>query len=482
MTGWESGGPVSYSPWIQSGTHVSYDGAVLVPNAVAGGDKGPGTLNVGALYIQGQAVLPNAYLPLTGGTLSGNLFISRSPFASITLNNISPSQYSSLIGDHDNVHRWFLNIGNSEPEAGSNTGSNFDLTRYADDGTLIDTPLLIHRNTGNVEFSGDVTIGGNINLDSLALADVSDFTLGGGLPGDVLSTDGAGTLSWITNTGGGGGGGGAGYLPLTGGTLTGSLAIATTGAADFILDKGISGTVNGIFGKTDEINRWCIELGGAETETGTGNAGSNFNIKNYQDGGANIGTPFTINRSTGLTTITSLAIPNIANLNIPGGTSGAIIQTNGSGVLSFVSAGSVGIPEAPVDGKTYGRQTSNWQPVLPLTGGTVVQLTTAGDITVGGNVNTSSVIVSNNGAITFLDGSAGNASKFNLSASNIFSFFLSDNTGAAALIYSLAARAASRIFTFAVPVQLSADPATNLQAATKQYVDNSVAIINAGTY
>src|ERR1700752_2096586 len=71
-----SGGPgAPPSPWVVQGATVRYDGAVLVPSNVPGGDTGAGTINANALYIKGiQFVNPvGLYLPLTGGTLTGTL-------------------------------------------------------------------------------------------------------------------------------------------------------------------------------------------------------------------------------------------------------------------------------------------------------------------------------------------------------------------------------------------------------------------------
>jgi hypothetical protein len=63
-------------PWnlVSAGT-IAYDGAVLIPSGTIGGSKGAGTLNVGALFIQGINFLTtiSGYLPLSGGTLTGPL-------------------------------------------------------------------------------------------------------------------------------------------------------------------------------------------------------------------------------------------------------------------------------------------------------------------------------------------------------------------------------------------------------------------------
>jgi hypothetical protein len=45
-------------------------------------------------------------------------------------------------------------LGDRTAEGGSNTGSNFTLSRYDDTGNIIDTPLAIQRNTGKVQVNG----------------------------------------------------------------------------------------------------------------------------------------------------------------------------------------------------------------------------------------------------------------------------------------------------------------------------------------
>ena len=56
--------------------------------------------------------------------------------------------------------------------------------------------------TGNINIQGNLTIGNNglVNLGS-----VNNVKINGGANGQVLSTDGAGNLSWVFQSGGGGG-------------------------------------------------------------------------------------------------------------------------------------------------------------------------------------------------------------------------------------------------------------------------------------
>jgi hypothetical protein len=53
------------------------------------------------------------------------------------------------------TQRWQLEIGNTTAEGGANSGSDFSIHRYADNGAYIDSPLLIRRSTGLITGPGD---------------------------------------------------------------------------------------------------------------------------------------------------------------------------------------------------------------------------------------------------------------------------------------------------------------------------------------
>jgi hypothetical protein len=79
------------------------------------------------------------------------------------------------------------------------------------------------------------------------------------------------------------------YLPITGGTLTGPLAI--------------SGPVGSgsryIIGQTSGIARWVIILGTGTAESGT-NHGSDFELHRHDDAGNYLSNPITISRNDGI--------------------------------------------------------------------------------------------------------------------------------------------------------------------------------------
>lgn len=105
------------------------------------------------------------YLPLTGGTLSGDMGISKA-----SANNRLFHIYTS------NVDRWRWG-GNNTTESGANAGTNFVIDRHADDGSLIAHSLTIDRPTGawHIELPGLRQIAQDIGNDATAMG----YLLGG---------------------------------------------------------------------------------------------------------------------------------------------------------------------------------------------------------------------------------------------------------------------------------------------------------------
>jgi hypothetical protein len=91
--------------------------------------------------------------------------------------------------------------------AGSNTTISYDantITINTGGGFLFED-LNLNNNSiignGNINFNGNLTVGNN---GLVTLGSVNNVKISGGANGQVLSTDGLGNLSWISQTGGGG--------------------------------------------------------------------------------------------------------------------------------------------------------------------------------------------------------------------------------------------------------------------------------------
>lgn len=202
---------------------------------------------------------------------------------------------------------------------------------------------------------------------------------------------------------------GTGYLPLTGGTLTGPLTVAaptlslTAGAgadASFIMGSP-AGRFRGIFGRTGALSRWVTYQGDNIPETGS-NAGSNYSIGRYNDAGTFVDLPLAISRATGIVNFTQTPTINglpMAFLPLTGGTLTGPLGVSGNGITYTVAAANahaIGFGwtgthiRAWVDGTNIGDFLNQADintllgAYLPLAGGTVTgNLVVNGTLTAG---------------------------------------------------------------------------------------------------
>jgi len=91
------------------------------------------------------------------------------------------------------------------------------------------------------------------------------------------------------------------FVQKAGDTMTGNLTISKP-TPSIVLQKAASGEEAAIYGRLADLSRWKVIFGTTAAESGS-NAGSNFQIVRYNDAGAIIATPFSIDRATGLITI-----------------------------------------------------------------------------------------------------------------------------------------------------------------------------------
>ena len=152
------------------------------------------------------AVVGGPYLPLTGGTMTGPLYMQGSNM--IALNSPLSGGQSAILGQKAGLNRWQLMLGDYTTEGLNNVGSNFSLVAFSTTGPALGTWLSIARADGATTFNGSgVTIQGSLAVNGLLiLASPNNLAIYGGAAGDVLSTNGSGVLSWVAPSGGGGGG------------------------------------------------------------------------------------------------------------------------------------------------------------------------------------------------------------------------------------------------------------------------------------
>jgi hypothetical protein len=129
--------------------------------------EAPNDSNTYGRHALGWTNISATWLPLTGGTLSGNLNISTST-PGLTLTKTSGNS-ALLYGTLAGTNRWAVSLADSTPESGSNFGSNFTITRFNDAGSLIDQPLAISRSSGFV-MANNLQVGGGTTIYPDAVA------------------------------------------------------------------------------------------------------------------------------------------------------------------------------------------------------------------------------------------------------------------------------------------------------------------------
>lgn len=145
-------GPVSAQP---AATVMTMLGAAPLVSPTFTGVPAAPTAAVGTSTTQlaTTGFVAAGFLPLAGGTLTGNMQVSGSSFPTFTVNKTVAGTSALFTGTFNGLQRWSLSVGDSTAESGSNVGSDFDVNSYSDAGAYLSTPLNIKRSTGVATFS-----------------------------------------------------------------------------------------------------------------------------------------------------------------------------------------------------------------------------------------------------------------------------------------------------------------------------------------
>jgi hypothetical protein len=255
------------------------------------------------------------------------------------------------------------------------------------------------------------------------------------------------------------------WLPLRGGNLTGAVNTTIAGGTLFTYTSGAAPTNDynttsatagtGIIrGRRNSITRWGINLGNSG-----GDATNHFSIENFNDAGVSQGTPFVINRASGLATLNSglslgsVLAPTVPDLskhislypgfgfNVTSGRLNYIAPTGSTHVFTTNGVTRFFVSDTQIY-STLGLVFSPVVAASPTDNSKHIELYTGYGLNITGNrlnINVGSTA----GIIDVIGG----VDKLVVS-----------NTAV----------------TATVPVVLPADPGSNLHASTKQYVDNLV--------
>lgn len=150
------------------------------------------------------------------------------------------------------------------------------------------------------------------------------------------------------------------YLPTTGGNVTGNITLVSTSPwLNFYSD--ITGSARLVSGTAAGIARWSVVLDDGTAETGS-NAGSNFNISRYTDGGVLIDTPIAIDRGTGVVALMAATVPTAAagdagaKVASTGYVDNAITVLKGGASAAYDTLGEIQtaiVAKAPLDTPTF---------------------------------------------------------------------------------------------------------------------------------
>ena len=337
-------------------------GQILAPNAAqasAGTGSGVGEAPLTGLgYARRNATwIESPYYSATDGTVM--VGHNTDAFGQAVHVNAAPGQTKTLDFQSSGLARWAWTSGNGA-ESGANAGSDFTLNAYADNGGLLNAPLRFTRSTGFAYFDpGAVTIGHeNLAGVSRLFVDAAagqqkkiQFQTAGkarweiGSNSDVEAGAGVGSSFFIArfdDTG-------ANIdVPFTMDRKTAKITYAPASGvqANFYLSGNNSapqlalntvqaGLNRYIAGRTNDLNRWSIQLGDNVAESG-GNAGSNFSITRYSDAGAAIDSAMVINRSNGAVTFSQPVTTGayfVANQNFVSSTNAVSLTTTGAGTI-----------------------------------------------------------------------------------------------------------------------------------------------------
>lgn len=302
----------------------------------------------------------------TGNITAGNLITSGASGNISGANVISATTLSA--SGNVNIGSYIVLNGSTSNISGIGSIDAFYLTTSSGVYTSFVTA------TNGISVSGTVTLGS-----------VSNVVITGGSSGQVLSTDGAGNLSWATQSGGS-----ANLESVSTDVLPSFDSVFDLGSTTKRWDNlnlATSANINGsvltgtTVGNSATLTTNAVLVADSVVATSAllGDVSIISNTISALDYYGNVST---------LSVIGNIAVGNVANVIIPGGTSGQVLSTDGAGNLSWTTSGgtatavNASVSNVVISGgssgqvlSTDGSGTLSWVPRNALTLGTVSGLT-----------------------------------------------------------------------------------------------------------
>lgn len=203
------------------------------------------TKDVGAAA--GQVPDAATVLPLTGGTLTGDLTITKTQ-PGLVLNKTSVNNHPIIHGALNGVDRWMMSLGDNNPESGGDTGAYFTLFSMTDAGAVKDICLSGRRDTGLFSVKGVPTaplgIATKGYVDGMVpIASYAEYVANTGAGASKLLTPTQ--VWWALN-----------QITLSGANVTPDFAVGI----DFAWDLTANSTINSPLNATKPGQKGCISL------------------------------------------------------------------------------------------------------------------------------------------------------------------------------------------------------------------------------
>lgn len=383
----------SYAIWVQSGS-TRLDGMILV------GDTTP-TISptTGAIKLEGGVGINNdtdAINEDNGGsvTTSGGIAIKKKLFVG--------TQITSNAGTGNNYFRLFntglnrFSIDLTGTETGSNSGSDFIISRYDDSGVFLSNDLIINRSTGQVSIlattnstssgTGSFILPGSIGITNTTNATSSSsggtFTTAGGV--GIAKDLYVGSNSFVTGT-----------FDVDGLCTLDQTTIDTT---DGIFNVSGTNGINIIVDNTSTIRTTTGSLildADVASVTIDGNAGVTID--------ANSGISIDANAASNFSTTTGAITISAIGLNLQGNSGEIDLTTTG---IIDINSGNGGITLDTTD-TTQGIKIGTATGFVPITiGHTSSEVIVSDNLTIGGNLTVLGTTTSIDSSVTTITDNA----------------------------------------------------------------------------
>ena len=282
-------------------------------------------LNTGTTPFTIDVITP--YVPISGAVMTGLLTLSGPPTGPL---GAATKAYvdSAVTGSTAGVTSFNTRTGAITLTAADVSGATGLLTTG---GTLTGPLTLTNASQASVVF--------NNTIPTITAGGLWRWTVGtGGNMNLQVNTAAAGDWSTYNNNL---------YVTPTGNaTFTSSVTIAPLAGSwpTLILQKSGAADASSLYGYKGANPRWQMALGNQSAES-TGNLGSDFGLYRFTDAGVYIDSPFTINRATGLTTLSGGTVTGNLLVNQGLVCSGGVMSlNNGTSNWIYLNNAGLGIP------------------------------------------------------------------------------------------------------------------------------------------